>query len=84
MDPSRAIEGPLFEIRGAMPEDEEQILSIARHLNTVNLPDQREGVRQILELTSEELHPSASKTRSADSTSSCSSIGRRTSSSARR
>lgn len=32
-----------------MPADEEQILAIARHLNTVNLPDEREGVNQILE-----------------------------------
>jgi arginine N-succinyltransferase len=29
--------------------DEEQILAIAKHLNTVNLPDEREGVRQILD-----------------------------------
>ena len=40
---------PLFEIRGALIEDEEQILTIARHLNTVNLPDEEEGVKQILE-----------------------------------
>lgn len=38
-----------YEIRGALPSDEEQILSVARHLNTVNLPDDREGVRLILE-----------------------------------
>ena len=43
--------GPLYEIRGARPDDEEQILTIARHLNTVNLPHEREGVRQILELS---------------------------------
>ena len=42
---------PAYEIRGALIEDEEQILSIARHLNTVNLPDEREGVRQILDLS---------------------------------
>jgi arginine N-succinyltransferase len=46
---SHAPEGPHYEIRGAVPEDEEQILTIARHLNTVNLPDQREGVQQILD-----------------------------------
>jgi arginine N-succinyltransferase len=51
MDSKRSPEGPLYEIRGAVVEDEEQILSIARHLNTVNLPDQREGVQQILELS---------------------------------
>jgi arginine N-succinyltransferase len=50
MTPERADE-PLYEIRGAVLEDEEQILSIARHLNTVNLPDEREGVQQILELS---------------------------------
>lgn len=41
--------GPAYEIRGAVVEDEDQILAVARHLNTVNLPDDREGVRQILE-----------------------------------
>lgn len=38
-----------FEIRGALPSDEDQILSVARHLNTVNLPDDREGVHLILD-----------------------------------
>ncbi len=41
--------GPLFELRGSMLEDEEQILDIARHLNTVNLPEEREGVHQTLD-----------------------------------
>lgn len=41
--------GPQFELRGSTPDDEEQILDIARHLNTVNLPEEREGVRQILD-----------------------------------
>ena len=41
--------GPLFEIRGSLVEDEAQILEISRHLNTVNLPEEEEGVRQILE-----------------------------------
>lgn len=40
-----------YEIRGALPEDEDQILAIARHLNTVNLPEERSGVQQILELS---------------------------------
>ncbi|HEY8074529.1 MAG TPA: arginine N-succinyltransferase [Labilithrix sp.] len=40
-----------YEIRGSMLEDEEQIHEIARHLNTVNLPDDREGVRDVLELS---------------------------------
>jgi arginine N-succinyltransferase len=51
MDPTRAPAGPQYEIRGAVETDEEQILAIARHLNTVNLPDQREGVQQILSLS---------------------------------
>ncbi len=38
-----------FEIRGAVPSDEDQVLAVARHLNTVNLPNDREGVRLILE-----------------------------------
>src|SRR5437868_3462718 len=46
---SRPIEGPAYEIRGALPEDEDQIVEIARHLNTVNLPDERAGVKQILD-----------------------------------
>ncbi len=41
--------GPLFELRGSTPDDEEQILDISRHLNTVNLPEEREGIRQILD-----------------------------------
>jgi arginine N-succinyltransferase len=48
MNPKPAIQGSRYEIRGAVEADEEQILAIARHLNTVNLPDQREGVQQIL------------------------------------
>jgi len=44
-----------YEIRGALPEDEEQILTIARHLNTVNLPDERVGVQQILEQSQKSL-----------------------------
>jgi arginine N-succinyltransferase len=42
---------PQYEIRGALPSDEEQLLAIARHLNTVNLPHDRDGVQQILELS---------------------------------
>jgi len=43
------MEGPAYEIRGSLIEDEAQILAISRHLNTVNLPEEEEGVRQILE-----------------------------------
>lgn len=41
---------PKYELRGAMPSDEEAILAIARHLNTVNLSEEREGVGQMLDL----------------------------------
>src|SRR5579872_2345503 len=38
-----------YEIRGAVPEDEDQLLEVAAHLNTVNLPADREAIRGILE-----------------------------------
>jgi arginine N-succinyltransferase len=40
---------PAYEIRGAVPADEEQLLDVARHLNTVNLPADREEIRGILD-----------------------------------
>ncbi|MGH7272221.1 MAG: arginine N-succinyltransferase [Polyangiaceae bacterium] len=40
-----------FEIRSAAPEDEDQLLSVAEHLNTVNLPASREDIRGILDLS---------------------------------
>src|SRR5579862_4011334 len=43
--------GSGYELRGSVPEDQEQILDIARHLNTVNLPEEEEGVAQILDLS---------------------------------
>ncbi len=42
---------PSWEIRGAVPSDEDQVLEVARHLNTVNLPADRERVRDILDLS---------------------------------
>jgi arginine N-succinyltransferase len=38
-----------FEIRGAVVADEDQLLDVARHLNTVNLPADRDEIRGILE-----------------------------------
>ena len=38
-----------YEIRGAVPADEDQLLDVAGHLNTVNLPNDREEIRGILE-----------------------------------
>jgi arginine N-succinyltransferase len=38
-----------YEIRGAVPADEDQLLAVARHLNTVNLPNDRDEIRGILE-----------------------------------
>jgi len=40
-----------YEIRGAVLADEDQLLDVARHLNTVNLPADRDGIREILEHT---------------------------------
>jgi arginine N-succinyltransferase len=38
-----------YEIRGAVPADEDQLLDVARHLNTVNLPADRDEIRGLLE-----------------------------------
>ena len=38
-----------FEIRGAVAADEDQLLQVAGHLNTVNLPADRDEIRGILE-----------------------------------
>lgn len=38
-----------YEIRAAVPEDEEQLLELAGHLNTVNLPNDRGHVRKLLD-----------------------------------
>jgi arginine N-succinyltransferase len=40
-----------YEIRGAVVADEDQLLDVARHLNTVNLPADRDAIRAILEHT---------------------------------
>lgn len=40
-----------YEIRSARPEDEDQLLAVAHHLDTVNLPAVREEIRQILDHT---------------------------------
>jgi arginine N-succinyltransferase len=38
-----------YEIRGAVLTDEDQLLAVARHLNTVNLPDDRAAIHGILD-----------------------------------
>jgi arginine N-succinyltransferase len=38
-----------YEIRGAVPEDEDQLLDVAHHLDTVNLPAEREEIKGILD-----------------------------------
>jgi arginine N-succinyltransferase len=38
-----------YEIRGAVPSDEDQLLDVARHLNTVNLPADRDEIRGLLD-----------------------------------
>src|ERR1700733_7043928 len=40
-----------YEIRGAVRSDEDELLELAYHLNTVNLPDDREAIRDILDLS---------------------------------
>ncbi len=38
-----------YEIRGAVPSDQAELLSLARHLNSVNLPDEPGHVARLLE-----------------------------------
>jgi arginine N-succinyltransferase len=40
-----------YEIRGAVSADEDQLLEVAHHLNTVNLPADRDEIRGLLELS---------------------------------
>lgn len=40
--------GAKYEIRGATSADEESLLALAAHLNTVNLPDERKSVQELL------------------------------------
>jgi arginine N-succinyltransferase len=40
-----------YEIRGVDPSDEDQLLSVARHLNTVNLPDDRQAIRELIDVS---------------------------------
>jgi arginine N-succinyltransferase len=40
-----------YEIRGVERSDEEQLLEMARHLDTVNLPDDRDAIREIIDLS---------------------------------
>jgi len=40
-----------FEIRAAVPGDEEQLLSVARHLNSVNLPNDEEAIHEIVDMS---------------------------------
>lgn len=41
---------PHYEIRAALPSDEDDILRVAHHLNSVNLPEEREAVQSILDV----------------------------------
>jgi arginine N-succinyltransferase len=38
-----------YEIRAVLPGDEEQILRVARHLNSVNLPNDRDSIHDIVD-----------------------------------
>ncbi|MCA9590953.1 MAG: arginine N-succinyltransferase [Myxococcales bacterium] len=47
---SKSPSEPRYELRGVTLEDEAALHELARHLNTVNLPHEREGIRHILEI----------------------------------
>jgi len=40
-----------YEIRGAVPSDQAELLRLARHLNSVNLPDEPGHIARLLELS---------------------------------
>ena len=40
-----------YEIRAALPADEDQLLDVARHLNTVNLPHDRGAIQELLHVS---------------------------------
>ncbi|HSN99526.1 MAG TPA: arginine N-succinyltransferase [Candidatus Nanopelagicales bacterium] len=40
-----------YEIRAAVPGDEDQLLYVARHLNSVNLPNDREAINEIVDMS---------------------------------
>ncbi len=42
---------PRYEIRAALRDDEAQLHALALYLNTVNLPDDREAIAQILDMS---------------------------------
>jgi arginine N-succinyltransferase len=53
--PARSAASPLglarYEIRGAVPGDQAELLGLARHLNSVNLPDEAGHIARLLELS---------------------------------
>jgi arginine N-succinyltransferase len=40
-----------FEIRAAVPGDEEKLLYVAKHLNSVNLPNDRDAIHEIVNMS---------------------------------
>src|SRR5262245_8396630 len=38
-----------YEIRAVVPGDEDQLLEVARHLDSVNLPDDRDSIHEIID-----------------------------------
>ncbi len=63
-----------FEIRAAVTGDEDQLLYVARHLNSVNLPNNRDAIHEIVAREPQELQRGDPGSRASASTSSCSSI----------
>jgi arginine N-succinyltransferase len=43
---------PRFRIRGVLPKDHDDLVQVAKHLNSVNLPDSAEAIAQIIEQSS--------------------------------
>lgn len=54
-----------FEIRAGLPEDEDDLLALAAHLNTVNLPADRPAIRKILQTSAASYTRSLPKERRA-------------------
>jgi arginine N-succinyltransferase len=50
-----------YEIRGAMRSDEDELLDLAAFLNTVNLPNDRDHIRRLLEHSERSFHGELAK-----------------------
>ena len=62
---------PRYEIRAACREDEAELYALARYLNTVNLPDDRDAIAQILDISERSFTRRNPDPASASTSSSC-------------